>query len=214
MNKKIGFFFLLILFAPAWLFGQDETLTKVKTFNVGVVPQYAFSHGMRIDLDFRLHKPGQWMVVSPQFYLIAQNPDNSNYKELVGVGIELQHRLFFKDRPIPKGAYLGYGPVFQYFSVKDQGLAAYSFDENQVEYIGLSEGSIQTNIYKFGGNLILGIQTVVNDYFYVDAFLGTGIRISLDNRTSGLHGYYNDWWGDIGYSGTLIVAGIRFGVSL
>ena len=205
--------FLLIL-APVCLFGQDEAVEQVKKFGVGIVPQYAISNGIRVDLDFRLKKKGQWLIVSPQVYLNTGNSNVWNYKELIGVGIDLQHRLFFKDCPVPKGAYLGYGPVFQYFSVKDQGLATYNFDEGGVEYIGFNEELIQTSIYKFGGNLVFGMQTVINEFFYLDAYIGTGIRLSFDNRTSGLHSYYNDWWGDIGYSGTLIVAGIRFGISL
>lgn len=213
MKIKVQFFVLMLL-APVFLLGQEGETKAAKTFGIGVVPQYAFSGGSRIDLDFRLKKPGHWLVVAPQFYMNSNSSLNWDFEELIGAGIELQHKIFLHDRPIPKGAYLAYGPVFQYFSIKDQGLEAYSFDEGGVEYIGLNEELVQTNIYKFGGNLIFGLQTVVSEYFYLDLYIGTGVRLSFDDRTSGLHGYYNDWWGDFGYSGTLLVGGIRFGISL
>jgi hypothetical protein len=205
----------MIILIPANLFGQETVNEeKIKTFGIGIVPQYAITSGARIDLDFKLKKKGQWFVVAPQVYLNTGNSNTWDFEELIGAGIELQHKLFFKESPIPKGAYVAYGPVFQYFSVKDKGLAAYDFEENGAQYIGLDDELRKTNIFKLGGNLIFGMQTVINDFFYIDAFIGTGLRLSFDNRTSGLHGYYNEWWGDLGYSGTLIVGGLRFGISL
>jgi len=213
MNNLLRFSLILLFFIPLHFSGQEEA-EDYKTFGIGIVPQYAISNGTRIDLDFRLNRKGHWLVLAPQFYLNVGNSDMWDFEEMVGAGIEVQHKLFFIDKPEPKGAYLAYGPVFQYFSVKEQGLAAYNFEEGGVEYIGLDEELIQTRITKFGGNLMVGMQTVISNFLYLDAYIGTGIRLSFDNRTSGLHGYYNDWWGDFGYSGTMIVAGIRFGVSL
>jgi len=212
MKKYILIFLLL---APSLLFAQDEAPEKkIKTFGIGIVPQYAISSGTRVDLDFRLKKKGQWLVVAPQFYLNTGNSNIWEFDEMAGAGIELQHKIFLKDKPEPSGIYFAYGPVFQYFSVKDEGLSAYTFEENGTEYIGLGQEMQTTNIFKTGGNLIFGMQTIFSDYFYLDAYIGTGIRFSFDDRTSGLHGYYNEWWGDIGYSGTLLVLGFRFGVSL
>ena len=213
MKKSILVIIILATFIPSILQAQDETEER-KTFGVGIVPQYAFTNGARFDFDFRLKKKGQWLVVAPQVYINPGNSDMWDYEEMYGVGIDLQHKFFFKDRPVPRGAYLAYGPVFQYYSVKEEGLSSYGFEEDGTNYIGLQDDMLQTSIYKFGGNLIFGLQTVINEFFYIDAYMGTGVRLSFDNRVSGLHGYYNDWWGDFGYSGTLIVAGIRFGISL
>ena len=104
-------------------------------------------------------------------------------------------------------------PVFTYYSVKSEGFNTYLFQENGNEYIGMQPGLSTTNIFKFGGNFVFGLQTVINDFFYLDAYLGTGIRLSVDNKTSGLHDYYTDGWLDLGYSGTLLVAGIRMGIT-
>jgi hypothetical protein len=74
-----------------------------------------------------------------------------------------------------------------------------------------------TSIFNLAGfneklNLIFGLYFLIMDNFYLDSDIGNGIRFSFDNQTTGLHDYYNDWWGDMGYSGTLMVGGFRFGV--
>lgn len=212
---KIRIFSLLLLLFPLFLAGQtDPSLPKEKTFGIGLVPQYAIVSGTRIDFDIRLPGKNQWLVVSPQLYLVTENSNLWNFEEMTGVGIDLQHRFFFGQNNEPRGAYLAYGPVLQYRSVKDEGLASYTFREDDVSYIGLQEEMMQTGIWKTGGNLIFGYQALASRAFYFDFYLGTGIRFSFDNRSSGLHGYYNEWWGDLGYSGTLMVGGFRFGLFL
>lgn len=200
---------------PNLLRAQDDEFTQaIKTFNVGLVPQYSILGGMRTDLDFRLNDRNQWLVVSPLFYYDDGNLGFSDYEQMFGVGIELQHRIFLhKNDPLPKGVYFGYGPVFNYFSVESEGYYSYLIQEEGNNYFGLEEGSINTNIFKFGGNFVIGLQTIVNDFFYLDAYIGTGIRLSFDNKASGLHDYYTDGWLDLGYSGTLMVGGLRLGIS-
>ena len=209
MNRLTVFLLLLLTF-PSW--GQDPSVIKEKTFGLGLVPQYSIINGTRIDLDFRLRNPRQWLVVAPQFYIVNKHSTLWNFDEMAGVGIDLQHRIFLGEQDGPKGVYFAWGPVFQLYSVKDQGLAAYNFQEGDVTYIGLRDEPIHTRIYKMGGNLLFGYQPPLNGAFYLDFYLGTGIRFSFDNRQSGLHGYYNEWWGDLGYSGTLLTGGFRFGV--
>jgi hypothetical protein len=203
----ILFFFFLAL----GLSGQEMAM-KEKTFGISMVPQYAFSNGTRIDFDVRLSEKGHWLVVGPQLYISNGTSGIWNYDRLTGTGIDLQHRIFLRHKPEPTGTYLAYGPVIQFFSVRDQGLEAYGFKEGDDNYIGLNEKMIRTNIFKLGGNLIFGYQTVLSETLYLDFFLGTGIRFSYDNRKSGLHSYYNKSWVDLGYSGTLMVGGFRFGL--
>jgi len=211
----IRFFTFLLLLLPLIGSGQTENpVSKEKTFAIGLVPQYAITNGTRIDFDIRLPGKNQWLVVAPQFYLVTNNSNLWNFEEMTGVGLDLQHRFFLGENNQPRGAYLAYGPVIQYRSVKDEGLTDYQFREDNSDYIGLREEMLQTGIWKMGGNLIFGYQALASKTYYFDFYLGTGIRFSFDNRSSGLHGYYNDWWGDLGYSGTLMVAGIRFGLLL
>ncbi len=203
---------LFLATAPLFLYAQETPGIPEKKTGIGVVPQYAIMNGFRTDIDIRLNKPGQWLVFGPQFYINTGNSDLWSYEELSGFGIDLSHRIYMKSKTQPKGPYLAYGPVLQYFSIRDNGLVSYVFEESGSEYIGLHDDLIHTNIFKFGGNLMIGLQALISDVFYIDTYLGTGIRFSYDDRVKGLHGYYNDGWLDLGYSGTLIVGGVRFGV--
>lgn len=204
---------LLFIALPFCLTGQEYNMPESRHFSIGAVPQYAIVNGIRMDFDFRLSKKGQWLVAGPQVYLNSGSSNIWNYEKMSGVGIDLQHRLYLKGQSFPHGAYFAYGPVFQHFAVRDKGLTTYDFQENNANYIGLTEASRLTRITKLGGNLIFGYQLVIDGYLYFDFYLGTGIRFSYDDRKSGLHAYYNDWWGDLGYSGTLMVVGVRFGIT-
>lgn len=209
MNR---FFTIILLLFPFLLAGQTEVaVPKEKKLGIGLVPQYAITNGTRIDFDIRLPGKNQWLVVAPQLYLVTDNSTLWDFNEMTGVGVDLQHRFYIGQRNEPKGGYLAYGPALQYRSVKDEGLSSYLFREEGSTYIGLQEEMMQTSIWKTGGNLIFGYQVLTTRGVYFDFYLGTGIRFSFDNRSSGLHGYYNEWWGDLGYSGTLLVGGFRLG---
>lgn len=204
---------ILFLLFPLVSFSQEtpETAELPARYGVGIVPQYAIVNGIRVDFDFRLNGRGQWLVLAPQAYISSSN-NSWDYYNMTGTGIEIQHKLFLNEFKNRGGTYFAYGPVFNYFSVNDDGLVARNFIENGGNYIGLVDDEINTKIFKIGGNVIFGLQLVLNRNFYLDTYVGTGIRFSFDNKTTGLHEYYNDWWGDMGYSGTLIVGGFRFGV--
>lgn len=203
---------IFIFFAPLFVFAQSETAENQRSFKLGIVPQYAITNGTRIDLDFQLKNPKHWLVVAPQIYINNQSNFDWDYNSLFGAGFEIQHKIFLTNQYSKRSVYVAYGPVFNFFSVEDDGLIAQNFNENGGNYIGLTSDEITTNIYKFGGNLIFGLQFTISERFYVDPYIGTGIRFSFDNKTTGLHNYYNEWWADLGYSGTLMVGGMRFGV--
>ena len=123
-NKYILTILAFLLMMPASVFAQDEkSEQEVKTFNIGLVPQYSILGGMRTDLDFRLNSKNHWLIVSPIFHYDDSNNGFGDYEKMFGVGIELQHRIFLhKNDPLPTGAYFGYGPVFNFYSVDNDGL--------------------------------------------------------------------------------------------
>lgn len=206
------FILCFLILIPVVVSGQEAIIKKDKNFGIGMVPQYSIVNGIRLDLDYRLPFKNQWLIVAPQLYIAGTNSNQWDYNEMAGAGIDIQHRLYLGEKNEPRGAYFAYGPVFRYYSVKDDGLASYNFQEDNTTYIGLEETTIRTLIFKFGGNLIFGYQALINKTLYLDFYLGTGARFSFDNQKSGFHGYYNDWWGDLGYSGTLMVGGMRVGI--
>lgn len=211
--KATYLFCLLIL--PTLLFAQDEPAEKSKSFNIGIVPQYAFINGTRLDFDFRLNNKGHWLVVAPQFYINNDGSLNWNwdYNRMSGTGIDLQHRFYFKNHSSPLGPYIAYGPVFQYFSIKEDALAPHHYTENGSAYFELKEQEITTNMFKFGGNLNMGIQMIALDQIYVDCYVGTGFRLSYNNRDKGLSKRFDSWWSSMGYSGSILNLGVRLGLT-
>lgn len=206
---------ILLLILPFSIFSQTkETEAEPSSFSFGIVPQYAILNGIRVDLDIKLNNKNHWLVIAPQFYISNNANFDWDFNSMTGAGIELQHKIFMKNMPNKRGVYFAYGPVFNFFSVKDDGLTAREFVENGGNYIGLIDEEMTTKIYKTGGNFLVGYQFVIADFLYIDPYVGVGIRFSFDDKTTGLHNYYNEWWGDLGYSGTLMVGGVRIGILL
>jgi hypothetical protein len=205
---------LLLFILPYSVFSQNtEDQPEESRYSFGIVPQYAIINGLRTDFEFKLNNRNNWLVLAPQLYISNNGNLNWDYNKMLGAGIEIQHKIFVNKTPNKKGVYFAYGPTFNYFSVKDNGLTAQAFEEDGANYFGLEEGEITTNIYKIGGNFIVGVQIVIAKVMYIDPYVGMGIRFSFDDQTTGLHDYYNEWWADMGYSGTLMVSGVRIGVN-
>jgi hypothetical protein len=59
-------------------------------------------------------------------------------------------------------------------------------------------------------NFIVGKQITRHKPFIVDYYLGVGFRYSMDKNLE-LMEMYNQSWFDNGYSGSLLVAGLKLG---
>lgn len=200
---------------PVLGFSQQElTPAADKKVAIGFHPWYGIINGVRLDFDFRLPAKNQWLIVAPQFYMVTDNSSMWDINKMTGTGLDLQHRFYFSQTNEARGPWVAYGAVIQYRSVTDEGFVPATFREYGADYIRLENRDIRTSVWKTGGNLLAGYQLMAFSRFYFDFFLGTGIRFSFDNRHSGLHSQYNEWWGDMGYSGTLMTGGFRFGILL
>jgi len=211
------FSFLLIItltLASNMLFAQDEP-SLIRNRAIGMVPQYAITNGLRIDFDHRLTKSKpQWLIMSPQIYLASDEPELWDYNSMWGLGLELQYRYYLKPDVLhAKGAYMGCGPSFHFFSIDDERFFSEKIIEDGIEYSVVRYGKVTTDVYKIGLTANAGYQFLVNEVLYFDFYVGAGIRLSFDNlEPAGLHKIYNDWWGDYGYSGTLLTFGMRLGL--
>lgn len=179
----------------------------------GFLPQYTIIGGLRFDIDRSVSKTSnQWIIFSPQVFAVTGARLNHDFKEMWGVGMDVKHRVFLKASGMePSGFYVQYGGMFQYFSMTDNRQYTESYTENGVQYFGVFQGDVSTNVYKFGGNFHLGYQWLLGDKVYFDIYTGAGIRISHNNRNSGFDTWYNNAWVDYGYSGTLLDGGFRVG---
>jgi len=209
--KKIVFLALLL---PMSLLAQVDNQPKTNPWALGLVPQYAFTNGIRVDLDVPLNHTNS-LIIAPQIYM--HSGGNSwiwDYNEMLGAGVNIKHRKYLMQMKNQSGFYLDYGPTFQTFSITQHALLPEEFTEDGATYIELVDGETTTQLFKFGLDFTLGARLVAGKLLYVDPFIGMGIRMSFDNQTSGLHKHYDSFWYDYGYTGIIIVAGWRFGVLL
>ena len=192
---------------------QDDGSKKYNS-SVSLVPQYTIVSGLRLDIDKAISKDHlQWLSFSPQIYVSWQS-NFADYEDMWGMGLDVKHRIYLnKTLTKPEGFYFQYGPGFQFFSINDNREYSESYMEDNNEYWRVVSGDINTKVYKVGGNLHLGYQSMIGDKVIVDFYLGSGIRLSFDNHNDGLHPWYNNWWGSPGYSGTLLDAGMRIGIA-
>jgi hypothetical protein len=193
-------------------FGQNND-SIIPRMGLGFVPQYTISGGMRFDIDRSISKTSnQWLIISPQVFMVSGKRFGHDFKELSGVGLDLKHKIYLKPGTMkPVGFYAQYGVMFQYFSITENRQYTELVSENGVEYYEVTEGDLNTKLYKFGGNFHIGYQWLVNDKVYFDLYSGGGIRMSRNNQKDGFDTWYNNYWIDYGYSGTLLDAGFRVG---
>lgn len=203
---------LTILFTDCG-FAQEVETFSLRT-GIGFVPQYTISGGLRFDIDRSISKTSnQWLIISPQVFMLTGMRYDHDFEQLSGVGIDLKHKIYLKPNSMkPQGFYAQYGIMFQYFSITDNRQYTAPYTENGVPYYEVVEGELDTKLYKAGGNFHLGYQWLVGDKVYFDIYTGAGIRISHNNHNEGFDTWYNNYWVDYGYSGTLLDAGFRVGV--
>lgn len=210
--KHIIIIFLLSVIISFSGYAQDVEAYSLRT-GVGLVPQYTISGGLRFDIDRSLSKTSnQWLIVSPQVFMVTGGRYDHEFESLYGAGIDVKHRVFLAPGSLkPQKYYFEYGGMFQYFSITDTRSYSISYVEDGIEYFGVEEGEINTKLYKYGGNFHLGYQWLIGDKAWFDLYAGAGIRISHNNRNEGFDTWYNNYWFDYGYSGTLLDAGFRMG---
>ena len=209
------FIFIFCFFYSFCFFSEAQDVEPFgPRLAVGFVPQYTISGGMRFDIDRSISKTsGQWLIFSPQVFMVTGSRYNHDLKDLWGVGMDIKHKIYLKPGSMkPRGYYVQYGVMFQYFSITENREFTVPYSENGVEYFGVVKGELNTRLNKYGGNFHLGYQWLIGDKVYFDVYTGAGIRISHNSHLEGFDAWYNNSWIDYGYSGTLLDAGFRVGV--
>jgi hypothetical protein len=210
--KKILLLISIVTFGSSLVFAQEKEIFGSR-MGIGFVPQYAISGGMRFDIDRSISKTSnQWLIVSPQVFMVTGGRFGHEFEELTGFGLDIKHKIYLKPNSMkPLGFYAQYGIMFQHFSIIENRQYTESYTENGIGYYEVVEGEVNTKLNKYGGNFHLGYQWLLGNKVYIDIYTGAGIRISHNNQIDGLDTWYNDYWVDYGYSGTLLDAGFRVG---
>ena len=210
MKRKLVFVFLLII--PFVAISQDESKVKREKI-ISIVPQYVFQNGFRFDYEFTMKdNVKSWLQISPTFFLSTDANDITSYyyNSMSGIGLEIHHKYFVKKPDLHKGFYFSYGGGVQLLGIKSDQLVDYTYIENGNEYTSFRTEEATTNINRLLLNIVVGKKIVRFNPFIVDYYLGIGFRYSMDEDLNMIE-TFNDTWFDYGYSGTVLVAGLKLG---
>jgi hypothetical protein len=203
---------ILVLLNSTIVFAQDEKPFQREKI-LSIVPQYVFQNGFRVDYEFTLQNNRQsWLQFSPELFISTDgnNMTNANYKSMRGVGLEVHHKYFMKEPNERYGFYFAYGGGLQVFGIKNDQNVQYTYSEYDTNYISYRTEEVNTTINRVLLNFIVGKQITRHKPFIVDYYLGVGFRYSMDKNLE-LMEMYNQSWFDNGYSGSLLVAGLKLG---
>lgn len=202
----------LIAVIPLMVFAQEETSSKKEKI-LSIVPQYVFQNGFKFDYEFTLKDDWKsWLMISPTLFISTDDSDvtSYSYENMRGLGIEVHHKYFMKEPDERKGFYFAYGGGFQFLSIKSEQFIDYTYTENGNDYISYKTDDVNTPINRLLLDIVVGKQIVRYKPFIIDGYLGVGFRYSV-NKDFEMIDNFNDTWFDYGYSGSLIVAGVKFG---
>jgi hypothetical protein len=199
------------------VFGQEEQPFKREKI-VSIVPLYVFQNGFRVDYEFTLQNNWKsWLQLSPELFISTNGSEepstiftSTTYNSMRGVGLEIHHKYFIKEVNKHYGYYFAYGGGFQFFGIKNDQSVEYTYSEYDTNYISYRTENVNTTINRVLLNFIVGQQLVRSKPFIFDYYLGIGFRYSMDKNLE-LMETYNQSWFDYGYSGSLLVAGVKLG---
>ncbi len=218
MKPLIGSLFLIFLNASV-IRAQDT----ISSIGISWYPQLMFISGMRIDLDVHLGKSKSWLVFSPQVFLNERLTNNSNdaagdesvfdkYNKLTGYGMNISHRFYIQYNTKPVGLYLGYGGFYNHYTLTYEIEGWGYIDRFGLQAITYGLFDHETIIDKIGTDFFIGYQTEIAQRLFVDIFCGGGIRYAFIKTDDLNPRYFSHSPFEFGYTGSVPLAGFRFGV--
>jgi len=209
---KIILIILLSILTSTMSFAQEEQAFQREKI-LSIIPQYVFQNGFRVDYEFTLQNNRKsWLQFSPELFISTDgnNLTSSNYKSMRGIGLEVHHKYFMKEPDERYGFYFAYGGGLQFFGIKNDQNVQFNYSEYDTNYTSYRMEEVNTTINRVLLNFVIGKQVVRYKPFIVDYYLGIGFRYSMDKNLD-LMENYNQTWFDNGYSGSLLVAGLKLG---
>lgn len=187
--------FVLLAFSAN---GQTDTVFAKES--ISFHPFHLINNGIRIDYDRHLGK-GHWIQIGPQFYVSEKSGDidkGREFKELLGAGVSIFHRIYVGKEKPSSGTYFSYGFTYNLFNLKYNNTTATQIED-------------ATEINKFGGDIIIGYQIMYDDKLAIDLYAGLGGRYADISFKGDTHRKFNDHIYDYGFTGNVIIIGIRLG---
>lgn len=178
---------------------EEQSFDEVLSFH----PFHLVNNGIRIDYDRKIAK-NHWIQIGPQFYAAEKNENNDyrDYSELMGVGISVYHRMYLGSKAPSLGTYFSYGATISHFNLK--------YEESTSSR---TDATSETRINKFGGDIVIGYQTKAFERLIIDVYAGLGGRYADRTFTGATKKKFNEFLYDYGYTGNVLLGGIRIGFS-
>lgn len=208
-NLKLFILISIAIFSIRHLSAQNEKI-------ISIVPQYVFQNGFRVDYEVNLNNDWKsWLQFSPTLFISTDGSGvgSYDYKNMRGIGMEVHHKYFMQEPDDRRGFYFAYGGGLQFLGLNSDQLVGYGYSENGASYLSYRTEEVKTAINRMLLNVMVGKQVVRYKPFIIDYYLGVGFRYSMDKDFKMIENF-NDTWFDYGYSGTLIVAGIKLGFNI
>jgi hypothetical protein len=211
--KKIFFTILLTANLALDLFSQAVNIYKFS-------PQHLTVNTFSLSLERASSPMAKTSLNISPFVTYYDRMDFANVKEkLAGGGLELGRKMYVTKPDTGatlKGFYaLGsvtYGYyVADYQRSDDSAFTSYSYTGYGGSLAYTSSGRFyHETIHKLGADVAIGYQVPYKKVFYVDMFFGAGMRYAISSQ--GDKSIYKNRFIDIGHSGIIPKAGIKFGL--
>lgn len=188
-------YFLIIVTASA-----QEIIYKN---SLSFVPATLINSGLRLDYEraFGVDNLNSWVLAPQIYYKDMQLSDGYDFRgisagRLRGAGLQFDYkRVLSIDQ---------YDAQFYYQSGISWQFAKLFNDEGELKE------SIALN--KLGAQFIVGYRISANQRLLFDMFTGLGFRYTFDKADNNTINTFGDYSWNFGYSGPLIVLGIKMGV--
>lgn len=222
MKKLIYIFAILSIFTGKIVAQETDRDHVILSFN----PQYLFTNAIRLDIDFRTKNSSSWWIISPYFYTDGSNEsflnrgddDNYNprkYESMYGLGLGVAKRIYLRPKSTADGFYATAGITYKYLIIKgDNFTYVENTGDDGLNYYEMQDLEYSININSYSGYVIIGHQFNPFTKFYIDLYIGFGIKYSTHNSPENAVVKYNRGSIDYGYSGTQFLGGVRLGVTL
>lgn len=207
MRKVILVILIAACLLPVHIFAAEPALNspeeKLKPSGIiSFVPQYFFINGLRLDYDWAITS-NHWIQMAPVFFYKNSPSDGAlattRYNNQRGGGLHVYHRFYPAEGFAAKKIYLAYGPMYHY---------------NKLQYGNRSETDRPeryTAIHKTGFDILLGFNTLLSDNMIFDLYVGLGMRHSFIHSDAANPEKFNNSYIDFGYSGNVLLMGLRIG---
>jgi len=222
MKIKYSLFLAILIFFNIFAFSQEQKNEKVILF---FVPQYLITNGIRLDIDIRKPDSNKWWIISPYYYSDGSSSSSLNpsdqyeynphsYEKMLGYGLGISRKIFITKNSY-KGLYASLGINYKYFAIKGDNFNYVEITgDDGLVYYEMQDINYTVNINSYNGYAIIGQQFNPFSKFYIDLFLGFGIKYSTHSSPENVVIKYNRGNIDYGYSGTQLIGGVRLGVAV